>query len=250
MSGVPSESRSPIEATDQPNRSLSARDGPLGVLVVPFISTVLFMVPSEFMNITCTVPRSRPPASSNGAPAAMSRIPSESRSPTEATEKPNSSSSESIGPPAVPLTIPIVFLTVPLGFISIMCTVPTKSPSVLSPGAPAATSGIPSPSRSPMAATEEPKAVRVARDGPPGMPVLSILVTCTGYTRPESTGCSTVGTATITTSNVMGAASFPAASCAVQVTSVTSCVNVDPGAGEHVTGTIPSARSTAGDGCG
>ena len=60
MSGISSPSRSPIPATDTPKKSSFDSEGPF--VVVSFISTVFFTVPFAFMNITCTAPRSDPPA--------------------------------------------------------------------------------------------------------------------------------------------------------------------------------------------
>ena len=54
-SGVPSRFRSPTAAREEPKWSDSPICGPL----VELISAVLFTVPSEFMNITCTAPSLR-----------------------------------------------------------------------------------------------------------------------------------------------------------------------------------------------
>ena len=190
MSGTPSESRSPMPATEEPKVSEFARSGPWGVLDVPFISMVSLTVPSGFISMTWTVPRSVPPVSANGAPAAMSGVPSPSRSPIPATEEPKVSSSESDGPWGV-LDVPfisMVSLTVPSGFISMMWTVPRLEPPVSSPDAPAAMSCTPSPSKSPIRATEKPNWSKCVSDGPFAVSE-SVLATCTGYSRPESTGC-------------------------------------------------------------
>ena len=93
------------------------------VLAVPFISVVCFTVPSGFISMTWTVSLVlRPPKKKPGAPAAISGVPSPSRSPMPATEEPSLSPSASDGPLGV-LAVPFIAMvcfTVPLGFISIM----------------------------------------------------------------------------------------------------------------------------------
>ena len=154
-SGTPSLSRSPMLATDMPNRSMSDSAGPFAVS--SFISMVPFTEPSEFMNMMCTAPRSVPPASSPQAPAAMSGTPSPSRSPIPATDMPKRSSFDRVGPFAVSSFIAMASFTEPSAFMNIICMAPWLFPPASSPMAPAATSGIPSPSRSPISATDEPK---------------------------------------------------------------------------------------------
>ena len=161
MSDIPSLSRSPMFATDAPKLSLFDSAGPFDVL--SFTSTVPSTAPFppvmiSLRNMTCTAPRPSPPASSPQAPATMSGIPSLSRSPMLATDMPKVSSSDSAGPPVVPPFIVTVPFTEPSAFMNIICTAPRVSPSTsVSVGAPAATSGVPSPSRSPIPATDVPK---------------------------------------------------------------------------------------------
>ena len=66
--------------------------------------------------------------------------------------------------------ISAVLFTVPSELSSMTCTAPLESPPASSPGAPAATSGTPSPSKSPMPATDEPKLSLSASEGPLGVP--------------------------------------------------------------------------------
>ena len=110
-SGTPSLSRSPTAAADEPKKSLAASRGPLAVEAL--ISAVLFTVPSGFMYSRWTAPASVPPASSPTAPTAMSPVPSRSRSPIRATDRPNSSPAASCGPLAVEAFIGAVRFTVP-----------------------------------------------------------------------------------------------------------------------------------------
>ena len=115
-SGTPSPSRSPTPASEEPKLSLSMSAGPFAVEL--FISAVLFTVPSRFMNMTWTAPLLLCPSLSSGAPAATSGTPSPSRSPTPASEEPNSSPSESDGPFAVDELISVVLFTVPSRFMN------------------------------------------------------------------------------------------------------------------------------------
>ena len=78
---TPSPSKSPMDATDLPKLSLSAKTGPFGV--VPLISEVLFTVPSAFISMMYTV-------SVWDEPAARSVTPSPSKSPMDATDVPKS----------------------------------------------------------------------------------------------------------------------------------------------------------------
>ena len=113
------------------------------------ISIVRLTPPVGLISMTWTAPLAFPPASSPGAPAAMSGTPSRLMSPTAATDLPNASSSSSAGPLAVPPLISAVPLTDPSAFMKMTCTAPLSSPPASSPGAPAAMSGTPSRSRSP-----------------------------------------------------------------------------------------------------
>ena len=164
MSAFPSPSRSPSAAAEYPKKSPFASEGPLGV--VELISAVPFTVPSEFMNRTWTAPLWPPPASSPQAPAATSGTPSPSRSPRPAAEKPKLSLFASDGPLGVVELISAVPFTVPSEFMNRTWTAPLLRCPSSSPGAPAAMSPTPSPSRSPMPATDEPKASSSASDGP------------------------------------------------------------------------------------
>ena len=154
-----------------------ASDGPF--VVKEFISIVSFTVPSRFISIMCTVPRLEPPVPSCSAPEAMSGTPSPSRSPTDVTEVPKLSRALRDGPFAVKELIFTVSFTVPSGFISITWTEPLPRPPLLSLIAPAAMSGVPSPSRSPMPATDSPKEPEFVRLGPLGVlevPLISIVL--------------------------------------------------------------------------
>ena len=170
-SGTPSPSRSPTYAKDVPKTSSLFRRGPFAVVLL--ISTVRFTRPStfvmlsRFMNIMCTAPLLAPPASSPLAPTARAGTPSPSRSLSSATDDPNLSPSARAGPFMVVSLISTVCFTVPSRFISIMCTAPLLlPPAPLSPGAPTAMSGTPSPSRSPSGATDTPKPSLASRRGP------------------------------------------------------------------------------------
>ena len=149
MAGVPSPSRS-IPVTDLPNLSPSDSEGPFSV--PSFISAVLLAVPSAFMNMTCRAP----PPSPKWAPAAMSGIPSLSRSPIPATDLPKLSPSDSTWPPDGLSFILVTSLAEPSLFMSMTYTAPRLCPPVSSPSAPAAMSGMPSLSRSPIPATDTP----------------------------------------------------------------------------------------------
>ena len=177
-SGTPSPLRSPADVTDIPKLSLPARRGPFWA--VALISTVRFIMPSAFIvplpciqppafiSIMCTAPALETPAASSFiAPTARSGTPSPLMSPADVTDMPKKSLSASRGPFSVPPLISAVFLTVPSAPISIMCTEPLSvPPAPSSPGAPAARSGTPSPSRSPTNATDRPKESRADRSGP------------------------------------------------------------------------------------
>ena len=163
-SGTPSPSRSPMPATDEPKLSLSASDGPFAV--VEFISAVLFTVPSEFRNSTCSTPLLLCPSSSFGAPAAISVTPSPSKSPMPATDEPKLSLSAIDGPLSVDELISAVLFTVPSEFRNRTCRAPLPSPPASSPLAPTAMSGTPSRSRSPTPAAENPNSSLSAIDGP------------------------------------------------------------------------------------
>ena len=163
-SGTPSPSRSPTAASDEPNASSFASEGPFGV--DELISAALFTVPSRFISSRWTAPRPLPPASSPGAPAAMSGTPSPSRSPMPAAEAPNRSPITSDGPLA-DSSISTACFTVPSRLRNMTCSAPIHLPlTVESPGAPAATSGIPSLSRSPMPATDAPNSSPEKSVGP------------------------------------------------------------------------------------
>ena len=130
------------------------------------ISTVRFTVPSAFRNRRWTAPRSAPPASSPVAPTARSGTPSPSRSPTEAADAPNESYADSEGPLAVLPLISTVRFTVSLAFMNMTWTAPRSTPPASSLMAPTARSGTPSPSRSPMNATDAPNVSNVSSEGP------------------------------------------------------------------------------------
>ena len=165
MSGVPSPFTSPSPETDEPKKSKVVSSGPLGE--DRSISAVDFGVPSGFIKTTWTAPLApSSPESSPGAPTAMSAVPSPSRSPMPATEVPNSSPSASDGPLAVVEFISVVFFGPPYECSVITCTAPRRFPPSSSPFAPTAMSGTPSPSTSPMPATEVPNSSSSASDGP------------------------------------------------------------------------------------
>ena len=140
--------------------------------VVELISAVLFTVPSEFRNSTCRAPLPSPPASSPGAPTAMSGIPSRSTSPTPAAEEPKASLSESEGPLAVVEFISAVVCGTPSGLMNSTWTAPRLAPPASSERAPTATSPVPSPSRSPIRAALLPKSSPAESAGPVAAPAL------------------------------------------------------------------------------
>ena len=109
-SAAPSRFRSPANPTDLPK--LSPADSVVPGRLALFIATVRLTDPSEFRSITCA---SLPP----GAPAAMSGVPSPSRSPAAETA-PRRSPSAIPGPLAVELSILAVPFTVPSEFMNIM----------------------------------------------------------------------------------------------------------------------------------
>ena len=102
-SATPSPSRSPRLATEEPNSSPAPGAG-TPPAARP-MSLELFRVPSELSISRCKIPELLPGPSLDSAPAAMSGTPSPSRSPTAATEDPNSAPSERAGPPGVCLSI-------------------------------------------------------------------------------------------------------------------------------------------------
>ena len=146
-SSAPSRSRSPTPATARPNRSKLAMGGMCGE--VPLISYELLMPPLAVSATTCTVPRTFPPGEACDAPAAMSDIPSPSRSPIPEIDEPNLSPA----PNGAPL-MELDSFTDPSALSRTTCTAPVLSEL---PGEPTAMSGIPSRSKSPIPATAEPK---------------------------------------------------------------------------------------------
>ena len=177
MSGTPSRSRSPMPAAEVPNSSLFASEGPL--VVDEFISAVLFTVPSELRNMTWTAPRLLPPASSPGAPTAMSATPSRSRSPMPAAEVPNQSPSASDGPFCVVEFISAVRWAAPEGLMNSRWTAPRLLPPASSKRAPTATSCVPSPSKSPTRAALFPKSSPAESEKPAAAPALITTVLLT-----------------------------------------------------------------------
>ena len=111
-----------MPASDEPKLSEFLSEGPF--VVVSFISTVFFTVPSAFMSMTCTAPLLSSPASSRSSPTAISGIPSLLRSPIPATDEPKLSKVCCTGPFSVEWSILTVLFTVPFAFMSIMCTAP------------------------------------------------------------------------------------------------------------------------------
>ena len=120
-----------------------------------------------------------------GAPTARSSTPSPSRSPMPAAEYPNQSLSASAGPRAVRSFIFDALFAVPSELSSTMYRAPRSAPvapaagaatAVSVPCAPTAMSGIPSPSRSPVAATDEPKKSMSDRAGPPPVPLAIFVI--------------------------------------------------------------------------
>ena len=109
----------------------------------------------------CTAPRLAPTKSSPYAPTAKSFTPSPSKSPMFATEYPKPSLFASVGPFVVEELISTVESTEPSVFMNMMCTAPRLEPSLAPPSssyhAPTAKSFTPSPSKSPMFATDMPK---------------------------------------------------------------------------------------------
>ena len=97
-------------------------------MVLLLTSIISLTPPVGLISMTWTAPRSVPPASSRGAPAATSRVPSPLMSPAGATEKPNRSPSASSGPLVVLLLTSIICLTPPAGVISMRWTAPRSGP--------------------------------------------------------------------------------------------------------------------------
>ena len=149
-SGTPSRSRSPRKATEWPNLSPMRRDGPL--VVDPLISLMSLIVPSAFSSTKCTTPVS---SESPHAPTARSCAPLRSMSPTAASEAPNLSSRPAAGPAAV-LASMVSTRDVQSGEKKNRCTAPARRTGESCPGAPAARSGTPLRSKSPMPTTDEP----------------------------------------------------------------------------------------------
>ena len=127
-------------------------------------------MPSELRYITCSAPRPGPPASSPVAPATMSGIRSPFMSPRPATEEPRKSKVVSSGPFVVDRSISAVFFAVPSEFMNTTWTAPLlPSSPTSSPVAPTAMSSTPSPSTSPMPATEVPNKSPSSSEGPLGV---------------------------------------------------------------------------------
>ena len=135
MSGIPSPSKSPTPETDVPNLS----PAPNGA---PPMELDSFADPSALSRTTCTAPvlRALP-----GEPTTKSGTPSRSKSPIPETDEPNSW--------LLPARTSTVCLALPSARKSTTCTAPVTDRAL---GEPTAMSGIPSPSTSPMPATEAP----------------------------------------------------------------------------------------------
>ena len=144
---------SPTRASEAPNRSKSALDGMCGD--VPLIWYDPFIPPLSVSRITCTVPRDLPPPAPTVAPTAASGTPSPSISPMPATDVPKESPPATDGLPSAPSMLWVLF-AVPSALSSTTYAAPVL---LCFPEAPAAMSGIPSPSMSPMPATDDPKAL-------------------------------------------------------------------------------------------
>ena len=115
-------------ATDMPNSSSFDRAGPFSVpLFISEAALTVTPVPAS-TDMTCMAPRLLPPVSSPPAPAAISGIPSLSRSPMLATDVPKPSPSDSVGPFSVLPFISAVLLMEPSAFMNMMCTAPRASP--------------------------------------------------------------------------------------------------------------------------
>ena len=143
------------DVTDVPNSSKFSVTGPFFILL--WISTVSFAEPLEFISMTYTEPSSEPPASSLPAPTAMSGTPSPLMSPRDATDVPNLSFMDRLGPPFRLWAIFVVLSAAPLRFIVITYTAPQLLPRAQSSSpAPTAMSGTPSPLMSPRDATDVP----------------------------------------------------------------------------------------------
>ena len=161
---APSRSRSPSAASDVPNLSEMFSCGPFAVEAL--ISAVRFTVPSELRYSRWTAPAEEAPASSPFAPTAMSAFPSPSRSPTAARDRPKESPLASRGPLAVEALISTVRFTVPSELRYSRWTAPAEEAPASSPFAPTAMSAIPSPSRSPSAASDVPNRSELCSCGP------------------------------------------------------------------------------------
>ena len=158
MSFTPSPSRSPMFSTDIPKESPLSSTGPF--VVLSLISTVESTEPSVFINIMYAEPLLFPvhdTQSDSSAPTAISFTPSPFKSPMSATDPPNLSWLDSVGPFVVESLIFTVESTEPSVFINIMCTAPRLLPPSSLPFVPTTMSYTPSPSKSPMFSTDIPK---------------------------------------------------------------------------------------------
>ena len=110
-------------------------------------------------------------------------------SPTHAAEEPNRSPADSGGPPVVLPVITAVRLGVPSAPISMTWRAPLLDPPESPPGAPAATSGIPSRSRSAAEATDDPNSSPADSEGPPAVePSMSAWVNGSAAAESDSAG--------------------------------------------------------------
>ena len=124
------------------------------------------------MNRTYRSPVFTPPTAWPVAPTARSVVPSPLRSPMLATEAPKRSPGAMSGPFWVEALTSAVRCTVPSGFMNRTYRSPVPVPPPKRPVAPTAMSGVPSPSRSPILATEAPKRSPDAMSGPFGVEAL------------------------------------------------------------------------------
>ena len=155
ISVVPSPSRSPAAATEEPN--LSPRSSP--AMLFESIFCAWLTVPLRFRDKRYTDPaRDASPDSSFGAPTAIMGSPSPpARGPTYATDAPNRSPAPISCPGMDADVTGVTSLAVPLSFRNMTCAEPADGmPPYVWPIAPTTISVVPSPSRSPAAAAADP----------------------------------------------------------------------------------------------
>jgi len=155
ISWTPSPSKSPIFDTADPNLS-PPNSFPFPNLL-SFILKESLTLPFVFRNSIQTAPLLVPPSSFKNSPTARSWIPSLSKSPMLATLIPNLSELNSFPFPNLLSFILYESFTLPFVFKNKIQTAPLLVPPSSLKSSPTARSWIPSPSKSPMLATDCPK---------------------------------------------------------------------------------------------